>query len=103
MSNLDESIVNELKEVNRHLSTIGALLQQKDQKLDESLNVIRKDLWNIKNIISEEVAQNKSFKNGVEKTIENTIENTIEKTLLKFIAYVFAAGITLYIVGRFFL
>jgi len=99
MSNLDESVVNELKEVNKHLSTIGALLQQKDQKLDESLNVIRKDLWNIKNIISEEIAQNKNLQNGVEKTIENTIE----KTLLKSIAYVFAAGIILYIVGRFFL
>lgn len=99
MSNLDESVVNELKEVNKHLSTIGALLQQKDQKLDESLNVIRKDLWNIKNIISEEIAQNKNLQNGVEKTIENTIE----KTLLKSIAYVFAAGIILYILGRFFL
>jgi len=99
MSNLDESVVNELKEVNKHLSTIGALLQQKDQKLDESLNVIRKDLWNIKNIISEEIAQNKSLQKGIEKTIENTIE----KTLLKSIAYVFAAGIILYIVGRFFL
>jgi len=99
MSNLDESVVNELKEVNKHLSTIGALLQQKDQKLDESLNVIRKDLWNIKNIISEEIAQNKSLQNGIGKTIENTIE----KTLLKSIAYVFAAGIILYIVGRFFL
>jgi hypothetical protein len=99
MSNLEESVLNELKEVNKHLSTIGALLQQKDQKLDESLNVIRKDLWNIKNIISEEIAQSKSRQNGVEKTIENTIE----KTLLKSIAYVFAAGIVLYIVGRFLL
>jgi hypothetical protein len=35
--------------------------------------------------------------------MEKTIENTIEKTLLKSIAYVFAAGIILYIVGRFFL
>jgi hypothetical protein len=99
MSNLDESVVNELKEVNKHLSTISSLLQQKDQRLDESLNVIRKDLWNIKNIISEEITQNKSLQNGTEKTIENTIE----KTLLKSIAYVFAAGIILYIVGRFFL
>jgi len=99
MSNLDESAVNELKEVNKQLLTISALLQQKDQKLDESLNVIRKDLWNIKNIISEEIAQNKNLQDGTEKTIENTIE----KTLLKSIAYVFAAGITLYIVGRFFL
>jgi len=73
MSNLDET-VNELKEVNKHLSTISALLQQKDQKLDESLNVIRKDLWNIKNIISEELAQNKNLQNGTEKNIENTIE-----------------------------
>jgi hypothetical protein len=62
--------------------------------LDESLNVIRKDLWNIKNIISEEIAQNKNLHNGLEKTIENTIE----KTLLKSLAYVFAAGIVLYIV-----
>jgi hypothetical protein len=99
MSNLDESTINELKEVNKHLSTISSLLQQKDQKLDESLNVIRKDLWNIKNIISEEIAHNKNLKDGIEKTIENTIE----KTLLKSIAYVFAAGISLYIVGRFFL
>jgi len=99
MSNLDESVVNELKEVNKHLSTIGALLQQKDQKLDESLNVIRKDLWNIKNIISEEITQNKNLQNGTEKTIENTIE----KTLLKSIAYIFAAGIMLYIVGKFLL
>jgi hypothetical protein len=98
MSNVDET-VNELKEVNKHLSTISALLQQKDQKLEESLNVIRKDLWNIKNIISEEITQNKNLQNGTEKTIENTIE----KTLLKSIAYVFAAGIMLYIVGKFFL
>jgi predicted PurR-regulated permease PerM len=98
MSNLDET-VNELKEVNKHLSTISALLQQKDQKLDESLNVIRKDLWNIKNIISEEIAQNKNLQNGIEKTIENTIE----KTLLKSTAYIVAAGIMLYIVGKFLL
>jgi cob(I)alamin adenosyltransferase len=98
MSNLDET-VNELKEVNKHLSTISALLQQKDQKLEESLNVIRKDLWNIKNIISEEITQNKNLQNGTEKTIENTIE----KTLLKSIAYIFAAGIMLYIVGKFLL
>ena len=98
MSNVDET-VNELKEVNKHLSTISALLQQKDQKLEESLNVIRKDLWNIKNIISEEITQNKNLQNGTEKTIENTIE----KTLLKSIAYVFAVGIMLYIVGKFFL
>lgn len=98
MSNLDET-VNELKEVNKHLSTISALLQQKDQKLDESLNVIRKDLWNIKNIISEEIIQNKNLQNGTEKTIEKTIE----KTLLKSIAFIFAAGIMLYIVGKFLL
>jgi hypothetical protein len=98
MSNLDET-VNELKEVNKHLSTISAVLQQKDQKLDESLNVIRKDLWNIKNIISEEIAQNKNLQNGIEKTIENTIE----KTLLKSTAYIVAAGIMLYIVGKFLL
>jgi hypothetical protein len=98
MSNLDET-VNELKEVNKHLSTISALLQQKDQKLEESLNVIRKDLWNIKNIISEELAQNKNLQNGTEKNIENTIE----KTLLKSIAYISAAGIMLYIVGKFLL
>ena len=98
MSNVDET-VNELKEVNKHLSTISALLQQKDQKLEESLNVIRKDLWNINNIISEEITQNKNLQNGTEKTIENTIE----KTLLKSIAYVFAAGIILYVLGRFLL
>ena len=98
MSNLDET-VNELKEVNKHLSTISTLLQQKDQKLEESLNVIRKDLWNIKNIISEEITQNKNLHHGTEKTIENTIE----KTLLKSIAYIFAAGIMLYIVGKFLL
>jgi predicted RNase H-like nuclease (RuvC/YqgF family) len=98
MSNLDET-VNELKEVNKHLSTISALLQQKDQKLDESLNVIRKDLWNIKNIISEEIAQNKNLHNGLEKTIENTIG----KTLFKSMAYIVASGIMLYIVGKFLL
>ena len=98
MSNLDET-VNELKEVNKHLSTLSALLQQKDQKLDESLNVIRKDLWNIKNIISEEIAQNKNLHNGLEKTIENTIG----KTLFKSTAYIVASGIMLYIVGKFLL
>jgi hypothetical protein len=98
MSNLDET-VNELKEVNKHLSTISALLQQKDQKLEESLNVIRKDLWNIKNIISEEIVQNKNLHNGIEKIIEKTIE----KTLFKSIAYIFTAGIILLIVGKFLL
>jgi hypothetical protein len=95
MSNLDDSVVSELKEVNKHLSIISALLLQKDQKLDESLNVIRKDLWNIKNIISGEIAQNKNLQDGVEKTIE--------RTLTKSTAYIFAAGVILYIVGKFFL
>jgi hypothetical protein len=94
MSNLNETL-DELKEINKHLSTISTLLQQKDQKLDESLNVIRKDLWNIKNIISDETAHNKN--------LEGSIEKAIEKALVKAMAYIFVAGVMLYIVGRFLL
>ena len=44
MGNLDDAI-KELKEINAHLAVISANLNQRDKKSDESLNVIRKDLW----------------------------------------------------------
>ena len=94
MSNLDETI-RELKEINNHLFTINTHLEQKDSKLDECLNVIRKDLWNIKNIIANDTEHHKN--------IQKSIEKGIERALAKATVYLFVTGIMLYLVGKFFL
>ena len=68
MGNLDDAI-KELKEINAHLAVISANLNQRDKKSDESLNVIRKDLWNIKNVVADENIQNKIVQRGVERAL----------------------------------
>jgi len=90
MGNLDDAI-KELKEISAHLANISANLQQRDRKSDESLNVIRKDLWNIKNIVADENIQNKIVQKGV------------ERALAKVAGYLLLIGLMLYIVGKFLL
>ena len=58
MGNIDDAIA-ELKEMNSRLAEISNSIQARDKKSDESLNTIRKDLWNIKNIVADENIQNK--------------------------------------------
>ena len=88
MGTLDDAI-KELKEINAHLAEISATLAQRDRKSDESLNVIRKDLWNIKNIVADENIQNKIVQKGV------------ERALAKGFGYLFISGLMLYFVGKF--
>jgi hypothetical protein len=90
MGNLDDAI-KELREINAHLAEISANLQQRDRKSDESLNVIRKDLWNIKNIVADENIQNKIVQKGV------------EKAMAKAAGYLTFLGLMLYIIGKFLL
>lgn len=88
MGTLDDAI-KELKAVNAQLAEISANLAQRDRKSDESLNVIRKDLWNIKNIVADENIQNKIVQKGV------------ERALAKGFGYLFICGLMLYVVGKF--
>lgn len=88
MGNLDDAI-KELKAINAHLAEISATLAQRDRKSDESLNVIRKDLWNIKNIVADESIQNKIVQKGV------------ERALAKGFGYLFISGLLLYVVSKF--
>ena len=90
MGNLDDAI-KELKEINAHLAVISANLNQRDKKSDESLNVIRKDLWNIKNVVAYENIQNKIVQRGV------------ERALAKLTAYLAISGLMLYVVTKFLL
>jgi hypothetical protein len=86
-----EDAIKELKAINAHLTEISANLQQRDRKSDESLNVIRKDLWNIKNIVADEGIQNRIVQKGV------------EKALAKGLGYLLIFGLMLYVIGKFFL
>jgi len=90
MGNLDDAI-KELQAINAHLAEISANLQQRDRKSDESLNVIRKDLWNIKNIVADEGIQNRIVQKGV------------ERALAKGFGYLLISAVMLYIIGKFFL
>lgn len=90
MGNLDDAI-KELQAINAHLAEISANLQQRDRKSDESLNVIRKDLWNIKNIVADEGIQNRIVQKGV------------ERALAKGFGYLLISGLMLYIIGKFLL
>jgi len=58
MGNLDDAIA-ELKAINSRLAEMSELIQARERKSEESLNTIRKDLWNIKNIVADENIQNK--------------------------------------------
>lgn len=90
MGNLDDAIT-ELKEINARLSEISNSIQARDKKSDESLNTIRKDLWNIKNIVADENIQNKIIQRGV------------ERALAKAFAYLIVSSLMLYIIGKFLL
>ena len=88
MGNLDDAI-KELKEINARLAEISSALAQRERKSDESLNVIRKDLWNIKNIVADESIQNRVVQKGV------------ERALAKGFGYLLFSGLMLYVVGKF--
>jgi hypothetical protein len=90
MGNLDDAI-KELRAISAHLAEISANLQQRDRKSDESLNVIRKDLWNIKNIVADENIQNKIVQKGVERAMARAA------------GYFTVCGLMLYIIGKFLL
>ena len=90
MGNLDDAI-KELKEINARLTEISTAIQGRDKKSDESLNTIRKDLWNIKNIVVDENIQNKIVQKGV------------ERALAKAAIYVVVSSFMLYIIGKFVL
>jgi hypothetical protein len=88
MGNLDDAI-KELKEINTRLAEISSALAQRERKSDESLNVIRKDLWNIKNIVADESIQNRIIQKGV------------ERALAKGFGYLLFSGLMLYVIGKF--
>jgi hypothetical protein len=88
MGNLDDAI-KELKEINARLAEISSALAQRERKSDESLNVIRKDLWNIKNIVADESIQNRIVQKGV------------ERALAKGFGYLLISGLMLYVVSKF--
>lgn len=90
MGNLDDAI-KELKEINARLTEISTAIQGRDKKSDESLNTIRKDLWNIKNIVVDENIQNKIVQKGV------------ERALAKAAIYLVVSSLMLYIIGKFLL
>jgi hypothetical protein len=90
MGNLDDAIA-ELKEMNSRLAEISDALQARERKSEESLNTIRKDLWNIKNIVADENIQNKIVQKGV------------ERALGKAAIYVLVSALMLYIIGKFLL
>jgi division protein CdvB (Snf7/Vps24/ESCRT-III family) len=90
MGNLDDAIA-ELKEMNSRLAEISANIQARDRKSEESLSTIRKDLWNIKNIVTDENIQNKIVQKGM------------ERALVKAALYALVSTIMLYIIGKFLL
>jgi hypothetical protein len=90
MGNLDDAIA-ELKAINSRLSEISDSIQVRERKSEESLNTIRKDLWNIKNIVADENIQNKIVQKGV------------ERALGKAAIYVTVSAMMLYIFGKFLL
>ena len=90
MANLDDTLA-ELKEINARLTEISDSLSAKDRKSEESLNTIRKDLWNIKNVVADENIQKRIIQKGV------------EQALSKAAMYLIVSGLMLYIVGKFLL
>ncbi|QWD59777.1 hypothetical protein [Polynucleobacter sp. MWH-UH35A] len=90
MGNLDDAIT-ELREINARLTEISNTIQAREKKSDESLNTIRKDLWNIKNIVVDENIQNKIIQKGV------------ERALAKAAIYIVVSSLMLYIIGKFLL
>jgi len=90
MGNLDDAIA-ELKEMNSRLAEISANIQARDRKSEESLNTIRKDLWNIKNIVTDENILNKIVQKGMERALGKAAIYALVSTLM------------LYIIGKFLL
>jgi hypothetical protein len=90
MGNLDDAIA-ELKEIHARLAEISNTIQAKDKRSDESINTIRKDLWNIKNVVADENIQTKIVQKG------------IERALAKAALYVLVSSVMLYIIGKFLL
>lgn len=90
MGNLDDAIA-ELKAINSRLAEMSELIQARERKSEESLNTIRKDLWNIKNIVADENIQNKIVQKGV------------ERALGKAAIYIVVSTMMLYIIGKFLL
>jgi hypothetical protein len=90
MGNLDDAIA-ELKEMNNRLTEISQSIQARERKSEESLNTIRKDLWNIKNTVVDENIQSKIVQKGV------------ERALGKAGAYLLASALMLYLIGKFLL
>jgi Mg2+ and Co2+ transporter CorA len=90
MANLDDTLAV-LKEINARLTEISDSLSAKDRKSEESLNTIRKDLWNIKNVVADENIQKRIIQKGV------------EQALSKAAMYLIVSGLMLYIVGKFLL
>ena len=90
MGNLDDAIA-ELKAINSRLAEMSELIQARERKSEESLNTIRKDLWNIKNIVADENIQNKIVQKGV------------ERALGKAAIYLVVSTMMLYIIGKFLL
>ncbi|QWD64595.1 hypothetical protein [Polynucleobacter sp. MWH-UH2A] len=90
MGNLDDAIA-ELKTINSRLAEISDSIQARERKSEESLNTIRKDLWNIKNIVADENIQNKIIQKGV------------ERALGKAAIYVLVSAMMFYIIGKFLL
>jgi hypothetical protein len=90
MGNLDDAIA-ELKGINSRLAELAETLQARDRKSEESLNTIRKDLWNIKNVVADENIQNKIVQKGV------------ERALSKAAIYILVSTMMIYIIGKFLL
>lgn len=90
MANLDDTLAV-LKEINARLTEISDSLSAKDRKSEESLNTIRKDLWNIKNVVADENIQKRIIQKGV------------EQALSKAAMYLIVSALMLYIVGKFLL
>lgn len=90
MGNLDDAIA-ELKAINSRLAEMSELIQARERKSEESLNTIRKDLWNIKNIVADENIQNKIVQKGVERALGKAAIYAVVSTMM------------LYIIGKFLL
>lgn len=90
MGNLDDAIT-ELKAINDRLAEISDSIQVRERKTEESINTIRKDLWNIKNVVADENIQNRIIQKGV------------ERALAKAAIYAVVSAMMLYIIGKFLL
>jgi hypothetical protein len=90
MGNLDDAIA-ELKEIHSRLAEISNSTQVRDKKSDESINTIRKDLWNIKNVVADENIQTR------------IVQKAVERALGKAAIYVLVLSLMLYIIGKFLL